>query len=77
MKKQNQIKRFKILFFLVQSLGVEKLMEQMEMLAHKVDEGDKQVDAALDYFEDAILNVLDDEKRIDDADDIIKKVFKQ
>ena len=77
MKKQNQIKRFKILFFLVQSLGVEELMEQMEMLAHKVDEGDKQVDAALAYFEDAILNVLDDEKRIDDADDIIKKVFKQ
>lgn len=74
---KNKIKRFKILYYLVESLGVEKLMDQMESLAIKIDEDDKRVNAALSYFEEAILNVFDDQKKIDDADDIIKKVFKK
>ena len=57
-KLQVQTKRFKMLFLLVQSIDGNVLDKQLEVLSQKIDNGDKDVNAALDYYEDAVISIL-------------------
>ena len=72
----NQIKRFKVLNYLMESLGHDSQTEDIKMLAEKIEKGnDKRTEYVLSYYEDLLLIKLDEHKRINDGDDIIKNAL--
>ena len=72
----NHIKRFKVLNYLMESLGEDSQTEDMRMLADKIEEGkDKRTEYVLSYYEELLLIKLDEKRRINNGDDIIKNAF--
>ena len=72
----SQIKRFKVLNYLMESLGEDSKTDDMKILADKIVEGtDKRTEYVLSYYEELLLIKLDEKRRIDDGDDIIKNAF--
>ena len=72
----SQIKRFKVLNYLMESLGEDSKTDDMKILADKIEEGtDKRTEYVLSYYEELLLIKLDEKRRIDDGDDIIKNAF--
>ena len=72
----NHVKRFKVLNYLMESLGEDSQTEDMKILADKIEEGnDKRTEYVLSYYEELLLIKLDENKRINDGNDIIKNVF--
>lgn len=73
----NQYKRFRVLNYLMESLGEDSQTEDMKMLAEKIEEGnDKRTEYVLSYYEELLLIKLDEKKRMDDGDYIINKAFR-
>ena len=73
---KNHVKRFKVLNYLMESLGEDSQTEDMKILADKIEEGnDKRTEYVLSYYEELLLIKLDENKRINDGDDIIKNAF--
>ena len=72
----NQVKRIKVLNYLMESLGEDSQTEDMKMLADKIEEGnDERTEYVLSYYEELLLIKLDEKRRIDDGDDIINSAF--
>ena len=72
----NQIKRFKVLNYLMECLGHDNQTEDIKILAEKIEEGnDKRIEYVLSYYEDLLLIKLEEHRRINDGDDIIKNAF--
>lgn len=72
----NHSKRFKVLNYLMESLGSDSQTKDMKILSDKIEEGnDKRTEYVLSYYEDLILMKLDENRRINDGDDIINNVF--
>ena len=72
----SQIQRFKVLNYLMESLGKDSQTKDMQMLANKIEEGnDKRTEYVLSYYEELLLIKLDENKRINDGNDIIKDAF--
>ena len=72
----NHTKRFKVLNYLMESLGEDSQTEDMKMLADKIEEGnDKRTEYVLSYYEELLLIKLDENKRINNGNDIIRNAF--
>lgn len=61
-KLQQQHKRYKLIYFLLEFAGAN-LDKQLTELAKRIDSNDPQVDEALDYFEDSIIKILETPKQ--------------
>lgn len=74
----NHINRFKLLNYIMESIGEDCQTEDMQMLASKIHEGNhERTETVLSYYEELLLMKLDEKRRIDDGDDIIKNAFGQ
>ena len=60
-KKDALKKRFKILYHLVLSLENDHLTNEMDELGNRLDIDDKLVESALNYYEDSVLSVFEDD----------------
>ena len=54
---KNLHKRFKLLYFLCDQLGV--MEKQLTELSKRIDDNDPQAEEALNYFEDIIIQTLE------------------
>lgn len=58
----DQIKRFKLLYYLMESLGEERMNDEMKILAYKIDEDkDERTETVLSYYEDKILMKIEEQ----------------
>ena len=72
----NHFNRFKVLNYLMETLGEDSQTEDMKILADKIEEGnDKRTETVLSYYEELLLMKLDERRRVEDGDDIIKNAF--